>query len=522
MKFRYLKSLIPAASLMLTVGMTSCMNELDISPINPQVDVEFSQNEVFAKLYATLGLTGQEGPAGSGDVAGIDEGTSAFYRLLVTVNEYPTDEVHCCWNDPGIPELNNMKWGASHDQLEGLYGRLNFDVTLCNHFLEKTEGLTDDVSVKQRAEARFIRALNYYYLMDLYGNVPFSEKVSTELPLQIKRADLFAYIEKELKEIENDMYAPKEAPYGRADRSASWFLLSRMYLNAAVYTGTPRWEDAATYAKKVMNESGRVLCNNYAHLFMADNDENVDAMNEIILPIRQDGVKTRSYGGSLYVIASTHTKGMTSWGTSEGWGGVRARKALVDKFFANATVPMDGNESKMVTAAKDDRALFFAGDDRTLEIVNVNDFKEGISIAKWSNVRSDGKTSHDPQWTDTDVPFFRLAEAYLTFAEATLRAGGSEADALNAVNELRKRANASSLAAITLDMVLDEKAREFYFEGQRRTDLIRYDYFTTNKYMWDWKGGVATGTSVNANYNLFPLPSSDVNANHNLEQNKGY
>lgn len=522
MKLKYLKSLIPAASLVLAVGMTSCINELDISPINPQVNVEFSQNEVFAKLYATLGLTGQEGPAGSGDVAGIDEGTSAFYRLLVTVNEYPTDEVHCCWNDPGIPELNNIKWGASHDQLEGLYGRLNFDVTLCNHFLEKTEGLTDEVSVKQRAEARFIRALNYYYLMDLYGNVPFSEKVSTELPHQISRADLFTYIENELKTIENDMYAPKEAPYGRADKSACWFLLSRIYLNAGVYTGTPHWKDAAVYAKKVIEESGRVLCNNYAHLFMADNDENVNAMNEIILPIRQDGVMTRSYGGSLYVIASTHTKGMTSWGTSEGWGGVRARKALVEKFFADGNVPMDGDETDMVKTAKDDRALFFAGGDRTLEISNINDFKNGLSIAKWSNVRSDKKTSKDPQWTDTDVPFFRLAEAYLTYAEASLRDNQPEKVALDAVNELRKRANATKLAAISLDMILDEKAREFYFEGQRRTDLVRYGYFTTNKYMWDWKGGVATGTSVNSIYNVFPLPASDVNANHNLDQNTGY
>lgn len=522
MKFRYFKSLIPAATLMLAVGVTSCMNELDISPINPQVDVEFAQDNVFAKIYATLGLTGQEGPSGSGDVAGIDEGTSAFYRLLVTMNEYPTDEVHCCWNDAGIPELNNIKWGSSHNQLEGLYGRLNFDVTLCNHFLEKTEGMTDESSVKQRAEVRFIRALNYYLLMDLYGNVPFSEKVSTELPMQIKRADLFTYVEKELKEIEADMYAPKQAPFGRADKSAAWFLLSRLYLNAGVYTGTARWADAASYAKKVIDESGRTLCTKYAELFMADNDENANAMNEIILPIRQDGVKTISYGGSLYVIASTHTKGMNSWGTSEGWGGVRARKALVDKFFSNAAVPLDGDETKMVATAKDDRALFFAGGDRTVEIKSLNDFKSGLSIAKWSNVRSDGKASHDPKWVDTDIPFFRLAEAYLTFAEATLRAGGSQADALNAINVLRKRANASTLATVNVDMVLDEKAREFYFEGQRRVDLIRYDYFTTNKYLWDWKGGVATGTSVGTIYNVFPIPSSDINANKNLEQNKGY
>lgn len=522
MNLRYLKSFVPAAALTLAVSVTSCMNELDISPINPQVNTQFSQNEVFAKIYATLGLTGQEGPAGSGDVAGIDEGTSAFYRLLVTVNEYPTDEVHCCWNDPGIPELNNMRWGASHDQIEGLYGRLNFDVTLCNHFLEKTEGMTDENTVRQRAEVRFIRALNFYYLMDLYGNVPFSETVSDKLPPQIQRADLFKYIEGELKAIENDMYTPMQAPFGRADRSATWFLLSRMYLNAEVYTGTARWADAATYARKVIDESGRSLCDNYAHLFMADNDENAKAKNEIILPIRQDGLMTRSYGGSLYVIASTHTKGMNSWGTSEGWGGVRARKALVDKFFSNASIPMEGDEAAMVAAAGDDRALFFAGGDRTVEISNVNDFKEGLSIAKWTNVRSDGQTSRDPQWVDTDVPFFRLAEAYLTFAEATLRNKGVEKDALDAVNELRQRANATKLATINLDMILDEKAREFYFEGQRRTDLVRYGYFTTNKYVWDWKGGVAAGTSVNSIYNLLPIPASDINANENLTQNTGY
>lgn len=237
---------------------------------------------------------------------------------------------------------------------------------------------------------------------------------------------------------------------------------------------------------------------------------------------RQDGIYARSYGGSLYAVAATHTNGMNSWGTSEGWGGIRARKALVDKFFNKIPVPMDADETGMVAAANDDRALFFAGGDRKLEINNVNSFKEGLSITKWSNARSDGKAPKDPKWTDTDIPFLRLAEAYLTFAEATLRSGGSQQAALDAVNQLRTRAHASTFATINLNMILDEKAREFYFEGQRRTDLVRYDYFTTNKYVWDWKGGEKAGTSVRNIYNVYPIPATDLNANRNLTQNPGY
>ncbi len=301
-------------------------------------------------------------------------------------------------------------------------------------------------------------------------------------------------------------------------------LLSRMYLNAEVYTGTAKWGEAITYANKVIG-SGYELADNYADLFMADNDENEDAMKEIILPLRLDGANARSYGGAQFAIAATHTAGMTSWGTSEGWGGVRARKALVNKFFPNDDAPLLVNEIQMVAAAGDDRALFFSGTEdntRTLEINDPYTFKQGFSIAKWTNVRSDGQPSHDATWVDTDVPFFRTAEAYLTLAEATLRNGGSQKDALNAINVLRRRAHAKELSSITLDEILDEKAREFYFEGQRRTDLIRYGYFTGGDYLWDWKGGVKNGTSVNSQYDVYPIPSSDINVNENLVQNKGY
>lgn len=524
MNKNFIKYMIYTVAVMLALTVTSCLGDLDVTPKDPSVTQDFNQDGVFAKIYATMALTGQEGPAGKGDVDGIDEGTSGFYRLLFTVNEYPTDEVLCSWGDPGIPEMNFINWGASHPMLGGLYARFNFNVALCNHFLEMTEGGTDDKTVKQRAEARFMRAMNFYYLMDIYGNVPFTEVVSNEPPQQIKRAELFAYIEKELNEAEADMYEPTQSPYGRADKAANWLLKARLYLNAEVYTGTARWADAASNAKKVM-DSGYKLAPVYSHLFMADNDGSSSvnqAKQEIILPIRQDGIKTISYAGSVFLVAATHTEKMNPWGSTEGWGGVRARKALVDKFFPNGGVPMDADETGITKAAKDDRAMFFAGGDRTLEIDNVSVFKEGLSVTKFSNVRADGGNTSHPKWTDMDIPFFRVGEAYLIYAEAVLRDGGNTAEALKTVNELRERANATKLATINLRTVLDERARELYFEGHRRTDLIRYNYFTTGDYLWDWKGGVKEGTTVRSIYNLCPIPASDMNANKNLEQNSGY
>ncbi len=511
--------------MLLVIGFsTSCLSDLDVEPIDPNVTQTFEQDGVFAKIYATLALTGQTGPDGNGDVDGIDEGTSAFVRLIWNLNELTTDEAISSWGDPGIPEMNFNRWSSSHDQVTGVYGRFNFNVTLCNHFLEQTEGMTDEKTVKQRAEVRFMRALNLYYLMDFFGDVPFNEVVATEPPEQIKRADLFNFIEKELTESEADMYEPRQAPYYRVDKAANWLLKSRMYLNAQVYTGTARWGDAATYAKRVMDSSYE-LNPEYTHLFMGDNNGSGvnQAPQEIILPIASDGIRTRSWGSSLFLIASTRTSGMPNWGSTEGWGGNRARAALVRKFFPDGSIPSNALLTPTTTGAADKRALFFVDpDDRTMEIEQVEIFKQGYSVMKFNNARADGAAPSDTQFPDMDVPFFRLAEAYLTYAEATLRDGGNSNEALTAVNALRARANASAFTSIDLDRVLDEKAREFYFEGQRRTDLIRYGYYGGGDYNWDWKGGSRTGTKFSEIYNLFPIPATDMNSNPNLVQNPGY
>lgn len=542
----------PIFSLMLILGLSSCLDDLNIAPVNPNVSSTFYQDEVFAKIYSSLALTGQKGPDGLGDVAGIDEGTSAFVRLVWNLNELTTDEAMCSWGDPGIPEMNFNKWSSSHSNIKGLYGRLYFNITLINEFLSKIEGMTDEKSVRQRAEARFMRALNYFYLMDMFGTVPFSETVTIDVsPKQIPRAQLFNYINSELSQCEADMYASGASkPYYRANQVANWLLRSRVYLNAEVYTGTAKWDSAAMYAKKVIDpSSGYSLCPTFRHLFMADNAGVIDgstvnkAPNEIIFPIAADGVQTKSWGTSLFLIASTHTGDMPGWGTTEGWGGNRARATIVKKFFpGNFPKFSDNNDlttARLPASLKDARALFLLGgikskldpskDSTSLRTIGIisNTFKEGLSIIKYSNIRADGAKANDTQFTDTDIPLMRQAEAYLTYAEAVTR-GASPIEgytALAAVNALRTRAGKSSpLTTLTLQDIIDEWAREFCFEGRRRMDLIRFGQYggINTGYTWDWKGGEAAGKDFSADFNVFPIPVSEINANPNLKQNTGY
>lgn len=513
-----MKALVPA-TLALLFGTSSCVNDLDVDPtIDKSTSMEFDRDGLFTKIYANMGLTGSQGPAGSGDIADIDEGTSDFSRQLWNANELPTDEAICSWGDAGIPEYNYGTWDASHSMVTCLYYRLYYGITVANFFLSETEGDSDPTTVTMRAEARFMRALYYSYAIDLFGNVPFLVTLSADNAPQAKRADVFDFIVQELLECQNDMSEPLANTYGRADKAAAWMLLARLYLNAEVYTGTAKWSDAATYAEKVMT-SGYELCSDYSLLFMGDNNTN-GAQNEILLPILCDGIDTQNYGAGLFLIASTHKDDMGNTGTSENWAGNRARRQLVEKFFPNSE-PGNVDVPEMVAAAGDDRALFF-GVDRTLSISEPTAFTEGFSCAKFTNLYSTGAAGRDPKFIDMDVPFMRLAEAYLTYAEANAR-NGNDDNAKTAIDVLRKRAHATTQPVYTLDDICDEWAREFYFEGRRRMDLVRFGYFGGNSsYVWEWKGGVQAGTNFPATKNVYGIPTNDIVSNDNLTQNDGY
>lgn len=513
---------------------TSCVKDLDRQPFYDITSASVYKDPanyklVLAKLYAVLAVSGQQGPAGKPDISGIDEGFSNYLRQYWKAQELTTDEAVIGWNDGSLPDYHNMNWSSGNEFITAMYNRIFYMVTATNEFIRETtdaklaeRGISGQAATDAktfRAEARFLRALAYYHAIDMFGNVPFvteADAVGSAQPRQISRAELFNYVESELKAIENELAAPRAAEYGRADRAAAWTLLTKLYLNAQVYTGTARYTDAVTYASKVIQSNAYALEADYSKLFLADNNTS----REIILPVTFDGTRTKTFGGMTFLVHAPVGGKMSpsEFGINGGWAGLRTTKALVNSFSDPS-------------GKTDRRALFFT-DGQNLEINEVlNKFEDGYAITKYRNVTSAGKAGSDVEgnFPDTDFPLFRLADLYLMYAEAVLRGGtgGDQATALNYVNLLRQRAYKGTsgnitASALTLDFILAERARELYWEGHRRTDLIRYGRFTGGTYLWPFKGGVKEGRAVEAFRNIFPIPGADLIANPNLKQNTGY
>ena len=481
---------------------------------------------VLAKTYAGLTLTGNTGPDGSGDIAGIDEGFSSYIRQYWSAQELSTDEAVIGWNDATIKDFHFLTWGPADVFIRALYSRIYFQITLTNEFIRESEpskvsergfsGVDATEIGYMRAEARFLRALSYYHALDLFGNVPFvteTDNVGAFLPTQINRANLFKYIEDELKAIETALKDARTNEYGRADKAAAWALLSRLYLNAEVYTGTPKFTECITYCNKITTVTGYSLISNYRNLFLADN--NTTSGSEFIFAVNFDGNKARTWGGTTFLVHAPIVGSMQpgDHGVDFGWGGIRVTKQFYQKFSG---------------PAGDARANFYTSG-QNLEINDISSATDGYGVIKFRNKTSTNADGSNPTWVDTDFPFFRLAEIYLNYAEAVLRGGtgGSNENALTYVNNLRQRAYGNIngnilLSQLTVPFILDERARELYFEGVRRTDLVRYGQFTENTYLWAWKGGVAGGQAVSNNRKLYPIPSADLVANPNLVQNTGY
>jgi hypothetical protein len=524
--------LIASATLLAAVGLSSCTRDLNRNPPNTTTatavfDNAANMKEALAKVYGAYALTGSNGSASS-DLGGIDAGTSDFIRLLWDANELSTDEAVCAWNDPGVPDFHNLNWSAGNVILGGLYSRCMYQVTVASSFIQQVnasslKGFSAQDIVNAHyfvAEARFLRAFQYYELMDMFANPPFvTDKDAigsgSFVPQQISRVKLFTYVESELKSLDsaNAMVTARTNEYGRADQACVWALLARMYLNAEVYTGTARYTDAITYANKVIN-AGYALLPKYQNLFRADNNVN---NTEQILSINYDGSNTQNYGGTTFIINASIGGSMSpaAYGVpGGGWAGNRITKNI-PALFPDLTGTLD-KRSQFYTNGQDEN------------ITSIGTFTEGLAVTKFQNLNSNGTTPANASvYASTDFPLFRLAEIYLVYAEAVLRGGtgGDQAHAINYFNMLRERSYGNAggdVASLVLQDILDERGRELYWECFRRSDLVRFGLFTSGTYIWPWKGGVASGTNVDAHFNIFPIPSVDLIANPNMVQNPGY
>lgn len=507
--------------------MSSCLGDLDQFPHEDETSSSIytsaaNYRAVLGKIYAAMVTTGQEKGGGNQDLS--SNSGQDYMRCFFNLQECGTDEVASTWlSGDNVTGLTYLSWDANDPWVSDMYYRIYYNIALCNEFLRNakddkiaqfTEAEQQDIR-HYRAEARFMRALFYYHALDLFRNIPFvteNDPTAGYLPPRYTAAQVFQFIESELTGITGDLLNKADCPYGRASQGAAYTLLAKLYLNAEVYINTPKYNECIQACKKVI-EQGYQLEEDYSKLFNADNDKRT--ANEIIFTLPVDATHTVSWGSSTYIVCGAVSNTSDSqkpedYGVKSGWGMFRVR-GEIPQLFA-------GNEDS------DKRYMFFT-EGQTRDLEKVDDQSNGYFVEKWTNLTDAGEAASNTAegGVNTDYPLFRLADVYLMMAEAVVR-GGTESDkatVLGYINDLQRRAygddtHSKTEVDLTADFILKERARELYWEGHRRTDLIRFGMFTTNSYLWQWKGGEKNGTEVNSKYNIYPIPNTELTANPNL------
>lgn len=533
-------ALVSFASLCL-LATTSCLGDLDQEPILDKSEATINNPadcmSFLAKIYSGFGLSGNSSNTDiEPDLAGGDQGSLVFLRGLISMQEFPTDEAIWNWTDAGIVELCMINWDYTLPYSYSFYQRAMLNVRYCKEFLSVfPEGSSiPDIKV-YRDEVRTLRAMNYYYLIDLYRNPgvvwddsPTSDK--SWKPSQIGTEALFTKIIDELKDLAENSSLPERpsmTTYGRMTKPVVNTLLAKMYLNAEVYIGKPMYNEAAEAAQKVI-DAGFGLEDNYKNLFCGENHLTGLHKNEIIYAIPFDNVNARSFGSTIVVTTGAYGGDLdpTWFGLSTSWTCIKPTKQMVEFFKDSPEAGVDKHNSLI---RKDTRYAFFDGGGKRNTESKLQDWNTGYLCYKFTNLGWDGAAVTPTSEPNTDFPLFRLADIYLIYAECALR-GAAKADrtiALGYINLLRQRANGDASANIksselTLDFILDERARELYWEGQRRSDLVRFGKFTKD-YAWAYKGGTLEGVAnVDSKFNIFPISDKDLTANPNLKQNPGY
>ncbi len=545
--------------------LSSCEGDLNIELEDDDdllAEDVFSQpggyDRAIAGVYSNFSVVGLDDP-GESNLAGIDAGTGNYIRGLFNLQSLASDEV--LWNfenDQGIRQIQRNSWDANNVIVLGFWARATFEIALANEFLRQTtagklDERGEDESTRTairtyRAEARVLRALANYHLLDLFRRAPFATENDavgfTRVP-EIAGEDLFSYIETELLTAEADLLDvnPGNATqYGRANKGVAKMILAKLYLNAEVYLGegNGRFEDCLRVCQEIIN-SGYSLTPDYLNNFNADNDTN-GAQNEIIFPVIADGISVRNFGGASIIMQGQQNPDGNFRPAPADFGVVgfenlfRVRQELSFTFEDPLFDNDERNTLVKFDVPIDPPATPTPPREREIAIgPDLLDRSSGYLMAKYSNITSMGQAGQDQTFVDTDFPLFRLADVYLMYAEAHLRGGGGDiATATQYINRLRERAFNNTTANITdtdllatnLDqennLILEERARELHWEAHRRQDLIRFGLYTGGDYTWSFKGGLLNGTAIDAKFNVYPVPASSRSANPNLGQNDGF
>ena len=529
-------------------AVASCTGDLDLTPNDPNTTVagnvtEDQIEQIMAKCYSGIACSGQGGPDGDSDISGLDGGTSQYTRAIFMMNEFTTDEALWVWADEGVYDLVTDTWGTGNANIYGTYSRLYVHIAICNDYLRNYGDLDGDLYRQFKMEARALRALSYYNVIDLFGNAGFIDETSAsgEKPVQYTRTELYNWLVEELEDIVDswaDVYGSEDATpnYGRVGLDGVEALLARTYLNAYVFTdgAVSGYAKCAEHCENIIARhtgtgyNGTGLVENYLAVFDGANEEFMPGgggTNEILWGIPYDDTETQAYGGTMFLLAAAFSN--LSWdsdgaymnsedyGCNQQWACMHARPEFSDKFT--------DDDLRWSMWCKDDNGF-------SKENTNFSTFTDGYGVVKFTNMAhdsDDGELYVDEitKYPNTDLPLFRLAEVYLMYAESYIVGGaGTSANAVKYVNYVRDRAGVDSwtTADLTAENILDERCRELYWENVRRTDLVRHGKFTGSTYNWSWKNNVAEGASISSYMNLFPIPTNVIAAQPEFEQNPGY
>lgn len=558
------------AGLMLT---TSCVGDLDLEPNDPNIVpgnalTEADYQNVLAKCYGGLAYSGQTGPDGDCDISGLDGGTSQYTRALFMMNEFTTDEAIWIHADVGVIDLVTNTFGKDNGNIFGTYSRLYSHIAVCNDFIRQAK-TNENVNVQRMVlEARALRALSYYWVVDIFGMGSFTLD-SDDLfssPEQKDRTFLFKWLDGELTDIEGTYKAkyPNYKPtYGSIGLDAVQALHARLLLNAQVYTNgaVNGYARCADICKEIIDRHqdgplGNGLAETYNYLFCADNDKYMpggSGVNEILWGIVYDKDYTRAYGGTQFLMAAAYTNNAVKddagicnsadYGINNPWKCMHATEQ-----FSNVFANDDASDARWAMWLKEPNGYNKAN-------TGFGKFCDGYVVAKFNNLYSDpaGRQWTDPDgqswgpgwsaknggqyadgvaarqetWVDTDLPLFRLAEVYLTYAECNIVAGvGDAALALQYVNNVRNRAGVYEWTANEMRTanILDERQRELHWELTRRSDLVRHGKYSGGDYMWSYKGSQSdmAGQAFQSYMDVMPIPQQIINAQTDFKQNPGY
>ena len=347
------KYILPGCVALLGLGASSCVGDLDLQPNDPNLvdpDAPGFNDNSLAICYSGVTCSGISGP-GSSYVGGLDAGTSAYLRLIFTLQQFPTDEIVWIWtSDAGVPDITACTWSDNNGLLSGAYYRIIGHITICNQFLRNTADATDAVTQEMRAQARVLRAFSYYNMIDLFGQTSFITEDAPvgQAPVQMSRKEVFDWLESELVDIVDNKLISSTPIYGRVGLDGAEALLARLYLNAEVYAGEARWEDCQKRCENIIARhtgggfQGSGLAEHYHYLFARDNSSYMPggdkpAENEILFGFSFDADMVQSYGGPSFVIASTisntHYIPRQNYGCSGEWSCIRGRQSMAERFY---------------------------------------------------------------------------------------------------------------------------------------------------------------------------------------------